>query len=301
MTLFRRLVFIGFVACGVPWAQPQSNAKLPPPSLSGQIAPSDNAIPSGSAPQSGLVSVKKNTQKSSSVNNVRSMLATGSVPGESQNLCFQPGIGWQRIPQNSDNSMPKTSPVGGSTGTTEVSGSSSGVVQMGPDQCPGIMTNELAPGAVVEDIGADKQSQAANSNIRTTNANFGVQNWLNADTLSNPASSLTATRLTMGLRPSLIDSKHFSQGTGRSSSENSVQELEGHAYISPIKLRKMMRDAPDLETRIRLQRLLQRLNDEQKRKSGSFTNNRLQLKNKTSQAIPSNTSTNTNSGLHADQ
>jgi hypothetical protein len=301
MTLFRKLVFIGFVACGVPWAQPQSNPKLPQSASSGQIAPSDSAIPSDSAPQSGLVGVKKNTQNSSSVSNVRSVLAAGSLPGQSQSSCFQPGIGWQRIPQSSDNSMPKTSLVGSSTRTTEVSGSSSVVGQTGPDQCPGIMTNALAHGAAAENIGADKQSQDANSNIRTTNANFGVQNWLNADTLLNPASSSSATRLTMGLGQDLPGSKHFSQGTGPSSSKNSAEELEGHAYISPIKLRKMMRDAPDLETRIRLQRLLQRLNDEQKRKSGSSTDNRLPLKNKTSQAISSNTSTNANSGSHTDQ
>jgi hypothetical protein len=299
MTWFNRFVFTGLFACAVPWARPQAN--LSPPLPSGQIAPSNSATQSDSVPQSGLVAVKKNTQKSSSVSNVRSMLATGSVPGESQGLCFQRGIGWQRIPQNSVDFTHKTSPVGGSTSTTEVGVSSSGMGQVSQDQCAGIMTNVVARGAVVEDIVAGKQSNAADSNIRTTNANFGVQNWLNADTLLNPASSLAATRLTMGLSPNLTDSKHFSHGTGQSSSENSIQELEGHAYLSPIKLRKMMRNAPDLETRLRLRRLLEKLNDEQKRKSGNSTDNRLPLKNKTSQAMPSDTNTNTNLGSHVDQ
>ena len=292
MALFRRLVFIGFVACAVPWAQPQ--AKLPPPLPSGPISPSDSAIQSGSASQSGPLTVKKQTQKPSSVSNVRSKLATGAVPGESQVLCFQPGIGWQRVPQNSVDFTHKTSPVGGRTSTTEVGASSSGMSQVSPDQCAGIMTNASARGAVVENIVAGKQSHAADSNIRTTNANFGVQNWLDADTLVNPSSSLAATRLTMGLSSS---SKNFAHGTGPSSSENSVQELESHAYVSPIKLRKMMRSAPDLETRLKLRRR----SETEKGKSGISTDNRLTLKNKTSQAIPSNASTSTKVGSHIDQ
>jgi hypothetical protein len=293
MALFHRLVFIGFLACAVPSAQPQS--KLPP-FPSGAIAPSDSAVPSGSAPQSGPMVVKKKTQKPSNVSNVRSKLTTGAVPGESQGLCFQPGIGWQRVPQNSDNSAQKTSSVGSSTRTTEVGASSSGMSQVSQDQCAGITTNALARGAVVENIVAGEQSHEADSNIRTTNANFGVQNWLNADTLLNPASSSAATRLTMGLSQGLPGSKHFSPAKP-SSSASSVQEFEAHAYISPIKLRKMMRSAPDLETRLKLEKL----NEEQEKKSGRSTDNRLSLKNKTNQAMPSNASTHTNLDSHTEQ
>jgi hypothetical protein len=242
------------------------------------------------------VAVKKNTQKSSGLNNVRSTLAMGSVPGESQNFCFQPGVGWQRVPQNSVDFTQKSSPVGSRPSTTEVGASPSEMSQVNQDQCAGIMTNGPARGAV-ENIVAGKQSHATDSNIRTTNANFGVQNWLDADTLLNPSSSLAATRSTMGLTPSLTDSKNFSHGTGPSSSENSVQELESHAYVSPIKLRKMMRSAPDLETRLKLRRR----SETEKGKSGISTDNRLTLKNKTSQAIPSNASTSTNLGSHIDQ
>jgi hypothetical protein len=292
MALFRKLVFIGFVACAVSWGQPQATL---PPLPTGPIAPSDSAIQSGSAPQSGPEAVKKKTQKSSGVSNFRTTLATGSVPGESQNVCFQPGIGWQRAPQNSVDSTPKTSPVGSSTSTTEVGASSSGMSQVSPDQCAGIMTN-ASTRVDVENVIADKQSHA-DSNIRTTNANVGVQNWLDADTLLNPSSSLAATRLTMGLSANLTDSKHFSQGTGPSSSANSVEEFESHAYVSPIKLRKMMRSAPDLETRFKLRRL----NEEQKRKSHGSTGTRLPLKNETGQAMSNNASTNANFGSHPDQ
>jgi hypothetical protein len=186
--------------------------------------------------------------------------------------------------------------VGSRPSTTEVGASPSEMSQVNQDQCAGIMTNGPARGAV-ENIVAGKQSHATDSNIRTTNANFGVQNWLDADTLLNPSSSLAATRSTMGLTPSLTDSKNFSHGTGPSSSENSVQELESHAYVSPIKLRKMMRSAPDLETRLKLRRR----SETEKGKSGISTDNRLTLKNKTSQAIPSNASTSTNLGSHIDQ
>jgi len=295
MPSFHRLVFIGLVAAAAPWAQPQSNVTLTP-LPSAQIAPSNSAVGSDSATQSGLAAPKKNTQKSASVSNVRSTLATGSVPGESQSLCFQPGVGWQRVPQNSVNSTQKTLPVGSSTRTTEVGSSSPGMSQVSRDQCAGIMTNALAPGAV-ENIIAGERSHATESNIRTTNANVGVQNWLNADTLLNPASNLAATRLTMGLSSRLAGSKHFSQGTAQSSSANSLQEFEGHAYVSSIKLRKMMRSAPDLETRFKLRRL----SEDQKRKGGVSTDNRSSFKNKTSQTVPSNGGTNADLGSHPDQ
>jgi len=292
MAFFRRLVFIGVIACAVPWAP--SQAKLP--SLpSGQIAPSDSAIPSGTAPESGLVAVKKNAQQSSSASNVRGMLATGSVRGESQGLCFQPGIGWQRVPQTFVSSTQKTSPVGSSTRTTAVSAASAGMNQVSQDQCAGIMTKATAQGAIAEDIVAGKQPHAADSNIRTTNANLGVQNWLDTDTLLNPASSSAATRLTMGLSPDLPGSKHFSQGAGPGSSASSIEEFQGHAYVSPIKLRKMMRNAPDLETRLKFRRL----SEEQKRKSGRSTDK--QLRSKTSQAMPSKTNTNSDLGSQTAQ
>jgi hypothetical protein len=266
MTWFHRFVFTGLFAVSALWAQTHSNAKLPSTSLSGQIAPSDSAIQSSSTQQSALVAIKKNTQKSN-VNNVKSILATGSVQGGSRGLCFQPGIGWQHIPQGSVNSSQITSFEEGSARATEMSASSPGVGQPGQDQCPGIMTNELVRGAIVENTITDKQPLATDSNIRTTDANFGMQNLLNANTLLNPASSAASTQLKMGLNSGLPDSGHFSQGTGLSPFENSIQAFEGRAYVSPIKLREMMRSAPDLETRLKLRRLSRKLSEEQKRRS----------------------------------
>jgi hypothetical protein len=54
----------------------------------------------------------------------------------------------------------------------------------------------------------------------------------------------------------------FSQRAGSGDSLQAVQEVRTHAYISTIKLRWMMRNAPDLETRLKLQEL----NDELKKK-----------------------------------
>jgi hypothetical protein len=310
MALFRRLVFVGLFACAVPvsWIQAQSSANLLPPLPLGQVAPSDSAIQSGASFQSGLVAVKKNTQKSSGVSNVRSTLASGSVPGKSRGLCFQPGIGWQRLPQSFDSSAQKTSLVGSSTATETGApplGSNSGTANALPsgagqanlDQCPGIMASATAPAAVVETMVTGEQSKAANSNLRTTNANFGAQDWLNVNTLLNPASSTASTRLTMGLSSSLSISKHFSQGTEPNPSADSVQEFEAHAYVSPIKLRTMMRSAPDLETRLKLQRL----SEEQKKRSGKSTDKRSLPKNKENQSMSNNASASTDLGSHPDQ
>lgn len=277
MTWFNRLVFIGLFAFAVPWAQPQAN--LLPLLPSGQIAPSDSAIQSGSVAQSGFMAPKKDTQKPSSVSNIRSMLATGSVPAESQGLCFQPGIGWQRLPRTSNNSAQKTSPTGSSIAAdtdTAVHTLPSGVEEANSDLCAGNMAGAIARSAAVKNIVASEQSQSANSN-RPSDASFGVEDWLNADTLLNPASSSASTRLMVGLASSLSTSKHFIQGAEGS---YSIQEFETHSYVSPIKLRRMMRSAPDLETRLKLRRLTEKV----EKKSGKSGTGRASLKNNENQS-----------------
>jgi hypothetical protein len=281
MVWFRRVVFAGLVACAVrvPLAQTQSSANLSPSSISGSVAPSDSATQSGSSLQSGLVAGRKNTLKSTGASSARSMLASGSDPGEAQGACFQPGFGWQRRPQTSANSTRQTS-AQGSDAATLARGSSvgaksgtvnalpSGAGQSNLDQCPGIMTSATAPGAVAETSVVGEQSKTANSDIRDTSANAGTKDWLKADTLLNPAGSIASTQLTMGLTSGL-SSKHSSSGTGPNASASSIQAFETRAYMSPIKLRRMMRSAPDLETRLKLRELSERQTQKTKKANKS--------------------------------
>jgi hypothetical protein len=273
---FRRVAFAGLFACAVPvlLAQAQSDADSPSTSISGQIAR------------------KKVAAKPSGASITRSTLASG----ESQDVCFQRGIGWLRIPQSSMTSMQRTSAMGSSAATqagASPPGSESGTVSVLPsgthqtklDQCAGIPTS-AASGAAIETMAADGQSKGANSDMRTTDANAGAQNWLQADTLLNPASGAASTRLTMGLTSSFSSSKHFSHGTPGSST-NSIQEFETQAYISPIKLRRMMRNAPDLETRFKLRELSEEEMKKPSKSAGSGPNHKGQLEDqrgKTSQS-----------------
>jgi uncharacterized secreted protein with C-terminal beta-propeller domain len=48
-------------------------------------------------------------------------------------------------------------------------------------------------------------------------------------------------------------SASLSQVAGSVDSADAVQAFGNHAYVSPIKLRRMTRNAPDLETKIKLQ------------------------------------------------
>jgi hypothetical protein len=244
MVSFHIAVFAGLFTCivPVPLLHAQSSANLPSPSPSGQVAPSDSAVQSGPVSQSTLVAGKKNTSKSSSASSTRGMLASGSVTGESQDVCFQLGVGWQRLPQTAVNSARQTSAVGSNT-ATQGAGSTIGgnpstlnILPSGAnqsDQCPGIMISSTPPGAVVGTMVAGKQSQ---------------------------------------------------------NSSMSVQEFETHAYISPIKLRRMMRNAPDLETRLKLREI----SGKQKKGSSKSVNNQSLRKVKGNQSS-NNTSSNTRS------
>lgn len=306
MTLLGRFVFIGLVVYSASWVQAQSNIQSPQPFPSGQIAPSDSATPSISQAESEAG--KRYTQQSpggKNRNNIRSMLASGGDSGKSSGLCFQPGVGWQRIPQNSLDSAPKISSAGSNAVASEMStsansnGLSSKMNQINSDQCPSSLTDALAHGALIENK-TGEQPQATDSNMRTNSMNSGAQDWLDANTLLNPSSSLTSTRLTMGLGSNLSSGKHFSQGAEPNSSSDSVQQFESHAYISPIKLRRMMRNAPDLETRLKLRRL----SEKQKKKSKEPAEDHSLFKDEKSQAKssrPQDTDTRSNSDSHVDK
>jgi hypothetical protein len=127
-----------------------------------------------------------------------------------------------------------------------------------PNDCPGMLTNPTVPETATQDITIGDHSRAGLS-FRSTNMNAGAQDWLQANSVLNPASSAASQRLLMGLNTMPAGSEHVSRRTESGVSTAQVSGLKGRAYISSIKLRRMIRNTPDLETRIKLRELQDRL------------------------------------------
>ena len=79
---------------------------------------------------------------------------------------------------------------------------------------------------------------------------------LNTDYTKSSGVSSQLMRQPIPIRPR---GTHLSSGARADVSSGRIADLESHAYISPIKLRIMIRNAPDLETRIKLQELQEKL------------------------------------------
>ena len=144
--------------------------------------------------------------------------ALGRVAGESSPLCFQPGVGWQRVPAAPGASARQPMEKAASPGIAgahpfEINQGISG--QCGGSAKSSIPVEEFRPGS--------------------------------------PASSQSTTK------PISHSAISLSPVAGSGNSADAVQAFGNHAYLSPIKLRRMMRNAPDLQTRLKLQELNNRV------------------------------------------
>jgi hypothetical protein len=210
------VVVAGLVACAALAMAQMKGAQSSAPASSVAGMTSDTAAFPAKPAATKLAGSKENPR------------ALGKVAGESSPLCFQPGVGWQRVPDlpsaSGEHVMKKaTSP--GIAGAHPV-GTSRGISgQCGSSPASTVSVEELKPGG--------------------------------------PVSSRSATKAVPHSAVSL------SQVAGSGNSPDAVQAFENHAYISPIKLRRMMRNAPDLETRIKLRELSTRVAAKAVRPSGN--------------------------------
>ena len=199
------VVVVGLVACAamavaqVKWAQSSA------PASSG----------AGMTPDSPAKPVAPKLAGGKETGSVR---ALGRVAGESSTLCFQPGVGWQRVPDAAGASAghPKEKAASPGIAGAHPFGTSQGI----SGQCGGLSKSSIA----VEE--------------------------------SKPASAVSSPSTTKPVSHSAVS---LSPVAGSGNSEDAVQAFGKHAYISPIKLRRMMRNAPDLETRLKLQELNSRV------------------------------------------
>jgi hypothetical protein len=187
------------------------------PAQSGQVAPSESMSTPGAAVQGGRSS-RKTGAHAAAVGSIRGSLATGTVLDKSPRLCFVPGIGWVGAPMTTAGSLGilnAPAPTG--------SGTSAASVAIGTATATGLTSYHAQP-------------SGANASV-------------------NPASSTALQRLTTGKSSVLSGSTQASAGAGSGRSAGTAGTLKFHAYVSSIKQRRLMRSAPDLETRIKPQEL----------------------------------------------
>jgi len=279
MNRIRKLFIISLFACLLASTRASSqtntgyaaaNASSLEQAASAQVVPSNSASASATSIQGGHFNSQTSPRKPAHAGTVRGSLTMGAIPGESPSLCFLPGIGWQRIPISPFRGTEKVSttatPGGGASGgmgaDEAVTGGSSSTLYTEPSgtkhstssECPGTLTNTMAPAVAIDDGMGGKQAQVLTS-VRAASMNAGAQDWLRANSVLNPASGAASQRLTMGLTSMPTDGTHVLAGSRSGVSAAQVNGLKAHAYVSSLALRRMMRSAPDLETRIKLQEL----------------------------------------------
>jgi hypothetical protein len=240
MKWLRELCSAGLLVCVVPFslALAQTNTDVV---RSGAVAPSDSGV--------NLSSHLKKGSSSHSTTGENGALHSDATSQGVSSLCFKPGVGWQNLAEISGTADAQEKQTG-APGVAKRSGAAHKISA----ECPSspaaaevlqggkpTMTSTLTDSALTDQI---KSLQSQDS----WQANLGL----------NPAGSLTSPRHRTGLAShSAISSYH---PAGRNSS-NEVQAFAAHAYISPIKLRRMIRDAPDEETRMKLRKLNDKVSD----------------------------------------
>jgi len=217
-----------------------------------------SSLPVHQASQFGMASKAKATEARRAGN--ASVLAR-----RASQLCFLPGIGWQRIPiatkdttgvtgtQSSHLKGEEQSPYVGIVRLAYKYPSGMGLNSNAP--CTGAFSSVTAPEVLKEDYG----KAAASHN--PVGINSGSQEPLYRNPLVNDS---LINVIGNGIRwPGAMDTTSTGTVLGRPS------ELRGRAHTSPIELRREIRNAPDLMTRIKLRRL----QNELEHKSRSLTAN----------------------------
>lgn len=214
------------------------------------------------------------------------MIAGGGARGALR-LCFQPGIGWQSISLSAVGGARDMSESGSSGGTgvkqSTLSGTAksayaqpSGASQATNTECPG-----SSPGAAASGVSMDSHAQSMTS-INSTGMNTGAQDWLGANSAINPASTGASQGGTAGLS---------SMAAGRTSVVGArTNGLKYKAYTSPIELRRMIRSAPDMQTRKKLQKQQETLARKSTRSSDHSRNERSMKEQQTGKHRGSNAS-----------
>jgi len=167
------------------------------------------------SPQTGSV------HKTGKTGNSRSSPAGKSMAEPSPVLCFQPGVGWRRVPTG----QPHGSATGDASGPAEEAKLLS-AKQARSDEC-----------------------------VETLRDKKGLRGSIETPAILNPDRAVTKPG---AFTPLQVNSPLHPNGSAASEAYEDSDQVGGrayHAYISPIKLRRLIRNAPDYRTRKKFQQL----------------------------------------------
>jgi hypothetical protein len=198
-------------------------------------APKASPQTASSGPRAHQEIVRKTGQPGNS----RSSSARNSTAKTSPGLCFQPGVGWQPI---------ASGPAGGPN-PHSVYPTSLSAKQSHSFECPGILTDNgelgagigtsaiLNPNRSIRSAGSAKPGAVTSSRAPLHPNSAGVH-------------SMAGTPSALPSAPT-----HFASEAGPEEHSDQLGARAFHAYISPIQLRKAIRNASDFRTRMKLQQL----------------------------------------------
>jgi hypothetical protein len=177
--------------------------------------------------------------------------ATGANAEALPGLCFQPGVGWQRVLTKQPDESVMRDTAGGANPPL-VSRRLSKRKQAQSVECPEVLTDKKVTGTGVENFTALRRPRA----LRPTGAtNAGTLTSIQVHSPDYPNGSAGLGKLRT--LPSAIPSSptEFASEDGPATRANQIGDRTFHAYLSSIKLRRLIRNTPDLRTRIKLQQL----------------------------------------------
>lgn len=191
-------------------------------------------------------------RKTGKTGNSRSSPARNSMASTA--LCFQPGAGWQRIPAGQPNgsSTRDASEPAGAANPPSVDAMLMSAKQAHPAECGGILTAKIELRSGVETsaiLSPNRAIRSAGSMKLGAVNSFQVSSPLHP----NESAGLNPTRTTPSAQPPVPT--HFASQAGPDEYSDLVGERAFHPYISSIKLRRLIRNAPDFRTRMKLQQL----------------------------------------------
>jgi len=197
-----------------------------------QVLPSDAGNPPSGAPTKTQRHGRTTTLGGATTSGVRTPI-----------LCFQPGIGWLNIstlaaPQDhatAGNSSRSVAPGEGSNTIRQAAASgrlNSGARPPAAVECTAISKDTVAPGIGRYDFAGEYKSG-----------------------LSNPAQSVGEHNTSRSLLEPWPTGTQVLEPSDPINTAAQIKALQSREYISPIRLRRLSRNAPDLESRLELRRI----------------------------------------------
>ena len=195
----------------------------------------------------GQVAVRQVAKSGNNGSSRRIGATAGALPG----LCFQPGVGWQRVLTKQPDGSVMRDTAGGANPPLVYSRLSKRK-QAQSVECPEVLPDKKVSGAGVENFTALSHPRTLRS-AGATNPDTLASLQVHSPYYPNGSAGLG----TLRTLPSAIPSSptDFASEEGPVARSNQIGDRTFHAYLSSIKLRRLIRNASDFRTRMKLQQL----------------------------------------------